>query len=382
MESNPKKADADDKKQSSLSSTTATMKIYVDKDIDNNEGHQKEHRRRALKAAHPTVFTDAINNKFETQQQEQQQDPRQMLKKKKNGYGQKKKYKNKNKNKNHNRNNNNDGHHPDHRDHHPHQRSNNQGLLPYQEGVAASMPANLYYTTPPCQGFIPGSRGAFHVPHPQQQQQQQHLYANDSNSKVHLGRHSSDGGNVYSNNGNANDTGCYNDWATASSFSPDPLPCSWMDVIDNNTQIDSVVLIVGGRSLIVPLPPTVSTGLVSELLVQKENHKASIHHHQDLNGNANTNAEEGRFDANEMNNQGTTPSSLFGSCPQRPDNHPSCHPHSGIYAPALNPQQPYNGYVSLPPSDVSSNLCFGILFRSEILSTISLSSADCLPNIC
>jgi hypothetical protein len=355
MESKQKNIDADAKKQSFLSSTTTTMNIYVDENINKNEEQQKEHQRRTLKPANLNVFTDASNNKFETQQ-EQQQDQRQMLKKKKNGYYHKK-YKNKNKN--HNGNNNNKVHIPYHRDHHHRQPSNNQGYLSYEEGVVASMQANQYYSTgfqPPSPGCIPGCQHLFHVPHPQQEH---HSYVDDDNG--------------------------YN-CVAASHFSPHPPPCSWMDVLDNNTVVAGVVFINGGEIKIMNIPPTVGAGLVGELLVQKENHKASSHHHHDPNGNANTNAEEerpvqGNADVSGFGDQGIAPSSLLapadyqgspfvqrGSAPShlssnphhRPNNHADYHRHYAMHAPTLNPQQPHNGCGSLLPSDVSSIQWFGI----------------------
>lgn len=408
MTSEQKKTDADSKKQSNESS--ATMEIFADDDVDKKNNKKQEPPQRNMKPVNSNILADA-SNKSEMQQE---QLPQQAFYKKKKGYQkkkgfQKKKFENKNKtlwnpnNKNtgttddrhqnwNNKSNARNHYYPD--DYH-HGRNNHQDYLRYEE---ANMAVNQNVSTgfqpvPPFSRYIRGSDHTFPVPHPQQQK---HLFADDGNNKVLL-EQNSNGSLVYSDDRDhvVNHNGSFNG-TEYSSWSQSPLSRhSWVNMLENNTQIECVVLKRGGESMLVPIPPNVGACLVQELLVQKESFMASAQQRSDPKAYTNIETDQGRpaegnVGTSGVGDQGRAPSSSFanhqassvvehgGAYPmvntpghphcrsyhhQGHNNHTDPNLHYEVYVPTLNPQQPYNGYGSFPPVGVSSIQCFGIEFH-------------------
>jgi hypothetical protein len=394
MESN---TDSDTKKQSVVSSTK--MNVFADEDTDKSEKQPHDLPCPILKPANPNVLADA-SNKLEAQQQDEQQDPQLTFKKKKKGYYKKKYYKNKNKNAwnpaANKDDNNNDVRDQRYRDHHQqHQRGNNQAYFPHEEANTFANHNDPTQFPQPFSRYIPGSQHEFPIPHPSHPQPQRHHFADDGNAKVLLEQYSngvSAGGRDFVPNDNSNVNGpeC-NNWVAAAPVSNYHPLFSWVDMIDNNTQLDGVVIMHGGVSKFVPLARDVGACLVKELLVQKENFQESVHHNHDPNAYANVESEQGRpvqeyaggaqglaptpiastdHQAFPVVQRGSVPSSVTTSGHpqslsyphQRPNDHPDQYHHYNVHAPIFNPQQPYNGFGSLPAPapDVSSILRFQI----------------------
>jgi len=390
MESNQNNTDTDTKKQSVVSSTK--INVFADEDTEKGEKQHQDLPRPILKPANPNVLADA-SNKLEAQQEDEQQDPQLTFKKKKRGYYKNKKYyKNKNRNawnpaanKN---DNNNDVRDPRNRDYHqPYQRGNNQAYFPHEEANAFAANHNdPSQFQQPFSRYVPGSHHEFPIPHPPHPQPQRHLFADDGNAKVLLEQYGNNGvvadDRDFVPNDNDNVNGPEgNNWVAAAPVSNHHPPFSWVDMIDNSTQLDGVVIMHGGLSKFVPLAPDVGACLVKELLVQKENFQESVHHNHDPNAYASVGSEQVHENAGGAQGQapppmastdhpafpvvqrGSVPSSVTTSGHprslsyphQRPNNHPDQSHHYNVHAPIFNPQQPYNGFGSLPAPAPDSN---------------------------
>eukprot|EP00533_Pseudo-nitzschia_delicatissima_P002481 CAMPEP_0116103754 /NCGR_PEP_ID=MMETSP0327-20121206/14057_1 /TAXON_ID=44447 /ORGANISM="Pseudo-nitzschia delicatissima, Strain B596" /LENGTH=504 /DNA_ID=CAMNT_0003595893 /DNA_START=68 /DNA_END=1582 /DNA_ORIENTATION=- len=341
----------DAEKQMVASSTT--LKIFDEK-IDASEKQEPQnHNPSSMK---PNILADA-SNKVETQQQVQV--GQNMSKKKKKGSNHKKKWKkNQNKKKNGtanarqhiwaNQNPVRDAHHCD--NYHTHQE-----FLPHEE--ANMLPNPMGGFPAPFQGYyIPGSQHTFPIPHPQQHHQ--HIFADDGDAKVLLesngdGHSTGDGDSVFNNNRSVNGTKYYN-WLHS------PLPWQYgVNMIDNSTQVEYVVLTHNGESELVQIPPNVGFSLKKELLVQKESFNIYTNHSNGYHNDRNAYAQGRPGRQGNINTSGSSVTSLehqaggipYSAMPtsghphQYPNNHPD---YSPPYGTAVNQYQPYNGYGTVP----------------------------------
>lgn len=359
--------------------TTSTTVEIFDEKIDTSE--KQEITPQHPNCMNPNIFADA-SNKIETHQQDQ---VAQNITKKKKGFGQKKRNRKKQNNKkngntsarqhhwgNNNNNNNNvrDARHYD--NYHNHQQ--------YYAPEDPNMMANHGGPTGLQEYFVPGNQHTFPIPHPQQ-----HIFAADGNAKVFLDPKSNEdfaleSDSVFNNNGNAsansnvnvNVNGNINDMNC--NWLQSPLPwLSGLNMIENNTQVDYVVLTRGGESKLLQIPHNVGACLTKELLVQKENFIASATHanghYNDHNVYATMESAQGRPVPENANANGfddqvrpistELPASAIAYFIARTSGYP--HHYSNAHSEgnlpcgtAMNQYQPYNGYGPSPHPGVSS----------------------------
>eukprot|EP00531_Pseudo-nitzschia_arenysensis_P002072 CAMPEP_0116129200 /NCGR_PEP_ID=MMETSP0329-20121206/7802_1 /TAXON_ID=697910 /ORGANISM="Pseudo-nitzschia arenysensis, Strain B593" /LENGTH=541 /DNA_ID=CAMNT_0003623461 /DNA_START=40 /DNA_END=1665 /DNA_ORIENTATION=+ len=364
----------------SLASTTVEI---FDEKIDATK--KQESSPQNPQSMNPSIFADA-SNKVETQQQGQ---VAQNMTKKKKGFGQKKKNRKKqNKKKNGNSNDrqshwgNNNSSNNNVRDAHHHDNYHNHQQ--YYAPEDPIMMANHMRPTEFQEYFIPGNQHTFPIPHPQQQ----HIFAADGNAKVLLDLKSNEDGtaesdSVFNNNGsvngsvkgsiNGNGKGNINGINYYYSWLQSLVPwMSGLNMIENDTQVDYVVLTRGGESKLVQIPHNVGACLTKELLVQKENFTASSTHakghHNGHNVSATMESAQGRpvhgnINANGLGDQVRSTSAehpaggiAYSMMPTSgyPHQHPNTHPDGNHpYGMAMNQCQPYNGYG--PPTHPVSN---------------------------